>query len=149
MKIVARQQLGLTLLEPLPGLAAMAFGARPVAATVVTPERVVAVVAAVEPPPQLSSTAGGDVRKCPLLRGHHPVAVSGSVLGTEPAHDVRQLDVRLGRANAGINHGWASFPRRGRWWSGTAVCGAGPATARSGGCKSPWIAGSNARARSG
>src|SRR5271165_1502276 len=127
----------------------MAFGARPVPTAVVTPECVVAVVTAVEPSPQLSSTAGGDVRKSSLLRGHHPVAVSGSVLGTEPADDVRQLDIRLGRANAGINHGWASCPRRGRRWSGTAVCGAGLATARSGGCRSPWIAGSNGRARSG
>ena len=48
MKIIARQQFGLTLLEPLLGLAGMAFGARPVPAAVVTPKRVVAVVAVVE-----------------------------------------------------------------------------------------------------
>ena len=35
VKIVARQELGLTLLEPLPGLAAMAFGACPVPAAMV------------------------------------------------------------------------------------------------------------------
>ena len=149
VKIGARQQLGLTLFEPLPGLGSVAFGACPVPAAVVVPERVVAVVAAVEPSPQLWRAAGGDVRKCLLLRGHHPVAVLRSVLGTEPADDVRQLDGRLWRANAGINHGWASFPRRGRRWSGTAACGAGPAAARSGGCRSAWIAGSNGRARSG
>src|SRR3954454_1272718 len=136
VKVVAGQELFLTLLEPLPGLASMAFGARPVPAAVVAPERVVAVVTAVEPSPQLSSAASGDVRKCLLLRGHHPVAVPGSVLGTEPAGDIRQLDIRLGRANTGINHGGASFLRRGRRWSGRAVCGAGPATARSGVCRS-------------
>src|SRR5208282_2744924 len=144
--IGARQQLGLTLPEPLTGLAAMAFGARPVPAAVVVPERLIAVV---EPSPQLWRAAGGDVRKCPLLRGHHPVAVLGRVLRTEPADNVRQLDVRLGWVNARINHGWASFPRRGRRWSGTAACEAGPAAARSGGCRSPWSAGSNGRARSG
>src|SRR5208337_2906040 len=101
-------------LEPLTGLAAMAFGARPVPAAVVVPERLIAVVAVVEPSPQLWSAAGGDVRKRLLLRGHHPVAVLGDVLGTESADDVGQLDVGLGRVNAGINHGWASVPRRGR-----------------------------------
>src|SRR3954451_3587692 len=149
VEVVAGQQLSLTFLEPLPGLAPMAFGARPVPAAVVAPERVITVVAAVEPSPQLGSAAGGDVRKRLGLRGHHLVAVSGSVLGTEPADDVRQLDVRLGRANAGINHGWASFRRRGRRWSGAASCGVDPAAARSGGWRSPWIAGSNARAGSG
>ena len=67
VKIVARQELGLTLLEPLTGLAAMAFGARPVAAAVVVPERLIAVVAVVEPSPQLWSAAGGDVRNRLLL----------------------------------------------------------------------------------
>src|ERR1700691_1681180 len=43
MKIVAGQQLGLTLLEPLPSLAAMAFGAGPVSAAVVAPKRVMAI----------------------------------------------------------------------------------------------------------
>ena len=41
----------LTLFEPLPGLGSVAFGACPVPAAVVVPERVVAVVAAVEATP--------------------------------------------------------------------------------------------------
>src|SRR6266478_6514060 len=149
MEIVAGQELGFTLLEPLSGLASMAFGARPITAAVVVPERVMAIVTAEEPSSQLFGAAGGDVRKCLLLRGHHPLAVLGNVLGAEPADDVCQFDIRLWRANARINHGWASFPRRGRRWSGIAVCGVGPAAVLSGGCRSPWIAGSNARARSG
>src|ERR1700741_3026370 len=51
MKIVAGQELGLTLLEPQPSLASMAFGAGPVPAAVVAPKRVITVVAAVEPSP--------------------------------------------------------------------------------------------------
>src|SRR3954449_12472130 len=143
VKVVAGQQLSLTFLEPLPGLASMAFGARPVPAAVVAPEGVIAVVAAVEPSPQLGSAAGGDVRKRLGLRGHHLVAVSGPVLEAEPSDDVRQLDVRLGRANAGINHGWASFRRRGRRWSGAASCGVDPAGARSGGGGFSWVAALN------
>ena len=48
VKIVARQELGFTRFEPLPGPASMTFGARPVAAAVETPERLVAVVASVQ-----------------------------------------------------------------------------------------------------
>src|SRR5271156_440393 len=127
----------------------MAFGTRPVPAAVVAPERVIAVITAVEPSPQFSSAAGRDVGKCLLVRGHHPLAVLSDVLGTESADDVRQLDVRLGRAKAGINHGSASFPRRGRRWSATGGDGAGPARARSGGYRSRWIAGSSAPKGSG
>src|SRR5262249_31732779 len=105
----------------------MALGARPVPAAVVAPKRVVAVVAAVEPSPQLSSAAGSDVGKCLLLRGHHPVAVLCGILGTELADDVRQLNVPLRGANAGINHGSASFPRRGRRWSDRGADGVGRA----------------------
>src|ERR1700733_16161521 len=108
----------------------MAFGAGPVAAAVVAPKRVIAIVAAVEPSPQLSSAASGDVGKCLLVRGHHPLAVLSGVLGTELADDVRQLDAPLRGANAGINHGWASFPRRGPRWSDRGGDGVGPATAR-------------------
>jgi hypothetical protein len=42
VKIVAGQQLGLTLFEPLLGLARMAFGACPITASVVVLERVMA-----------------------------------------------------------------------------------------------------------
>src|ERR1700677_3528203 len=142
MKIVAGQQLGLTLLEPLPSLAAMAFGAGPVSAAVVAPKRVMAIVAAVEPSPQLFRAAGGDVGKCLLMRGQHSLAVLRGVLGTELADDVRQLDLPLGGANAGINHGWASFPRRGHRWSDLGVDGAALATARGGGGRSRWVPGS-------
>src|ERR1700722_11698491 len=106
----------------------MAFGAGPVAATVVAPKRVIAVVAAVEPSPQLFRAAGGDVGKCFLVRGHHPLAVLSGVLGTESVDDVRQLDLLLRGANAEINHGWASFPQRGHRWSDRGVDGVGPAT---------------------
>src|SRR5271163_3064599 len=61
VKIVAGQQLGLTLLEPLLSLARMAFWAGAVPAAVVAPKRVIAIVAAVEQSPQLSSAAGRDV----------------------------------------------------------------------------------------
>ena len=37
------------------------------------------------------------------------MAELGSELGAQLADDVRQLDAGLWRANAGINHGWASF----------------------------------------
>ena len=129
MEIVAGQELGLTLLEPLLGLARMAFGARPVPTAVVVPEGLIAVVAAVQPSSQLGRAAGGDVRKRLLLRGHHPVAVLRRVLRAEPAYDVSQFDVGLGRANAVLSHDWASSPRRGPRWSGPAGRGADPATA--------------------
>jgi hypothetical protein len=75
VKIVAGQEFGLTLLEPLLSLARMAFGTGPVATAVVAPKRVIAVVAAVESSPQLFGAAGGDVGKRLLVRGHHPLAV--------------------------------------------------------------------------
>ena len=63
VKIIAGQQLRLSLFEPLLGLGCMAFGACPVTAAVVSPEGVIAVIAAVEPSPQFSGTARGDIRK--------------------------------------------------------------------------------------
>ena len=53
VKIVAGQQLGLTLFEPLLGLASMAFGACPITTAVVVPERLIAIVTLVEPSSQL------------------------------------------------------------------------------------------------
>src|SRR3974390_735134 len=102
----------------------MALGARPVPTAVVVPKRLITVVAPVEASSQVWSTTSGDVRKCLLLRGHHPVAVSSGILRTELADDVCQLDTSFGWANTGINHGGASFPRRGRRSSVSAACGA-------------------------
>src|SRR5271156_2549665 len=59
VKIVAGQELGLTLLEPQPSLASMAFGAGPVPTAVIAPERIVAVVATVEPATELFGAASG------------------------------------------------------------------------------------------
>ena len=58
------------------------------------PERVMAIVTAKEPSSQRFGAAGSDFRKCLLLRGHHPLAVLGSVLGAELADYVHKLDVR-------------------------------------------------------
>src|SRR5439155_8276594 len=85
MKIVAGQELALTLLQPLMGLASMALGARPVTAAMVAPKRVIAVVATVKPTAQLPSAASGDVPEGLLLRGHHPFCVPRRIFGTEPA----------------------------------------------------------------
>ena len=57
----AAAENGLTISSKLLSLARMAFGACPVAAAVVAPKRVIAVVAAVEPSPQLFRATGGDV----------------------------------------------------------------------------------------
>src|ERR1700734_1863111 len=108
----------------------MALGGGAVPAAGGAPERVIPIIAAVEPSPQFFGAAGGNVGKCLLVRGHHPLAVFREVLGNELADDVRQLDLPLRGANARISHGWASFPRRGRRWSDRGDDGVDPATDR-------------------
>ena len=149
VKIVARQKFGLTLLQPLLGLAALAFGASPIPTAVVLPKRPLAVIAAIQSPTQFASAAGRDIRQCLLLRRQHLLVVSGLVLGAELADNVRQFNLRLRFANRAINHRWAAFLRRGRRWSWTEDRGVGLAMAPSGACRSPSIAGSNDPARSG
>ena len=119
VKVVTRQQLGLAFFEPLLGLLGVAFGAGPIAATVINPEGLGTVVAWVQPPTELFAAAGLDIRKCSGVRRQHRVAILRPVLRAEATNHVGQFDVswgkflvRIRQASAEINHGGASFPRR-------------------------------------
>ena len=130
VKIIAGQQFGLALLQPLLRLRAMAFRAGPVAAAVKAPEDLMTLVTVVQPSSQGGGTTSHDVRQGLFLRGHQRRAVLGQVVRAETADDVGQLQADLGLVGRGINHGWASFLRRDPRWSGPAGGEVAPVTAR-------------------
>ena len=95
VKVAARQEFSLTLLKPLFGSFPLAFGTGPVAAGMVTPERLPAIVASITSSAQCFGAAGRDICQSPLLRRHHPPCVPCGILGTEAANDIRQFDTRF------------------------------------------------------
>jgi hypothetical protein len=88
MIVVTWQQLELALCEPLLGLLSMAFLAGPIAAAVKNPEGFSTVVTSVQPPTELLGTAGGDIRKCSLVRGHHHAAILRPIRSAEATNHV-------------------------------------------------------------
>jgi hypothetical protein len=67
VEVVARQQLGLALFEPLLRLFSMTFRTGPVATAVETPERLATVVALMQLPTQFLGATGRDIRERSFL----------------------------------------------------------------------------------
>ena len=92
VEVGARQHLGLTLVQPDPGLFAMAFRAAPVATGMAAMDLGAARGAALEVSAQGFGPAGQDVGDGAPMRGRHRRAMGRLVAGSEAAEDVRDVD---------------------------------------------------------
>ena len=92
VEIRDRQHLGLTLLEPGPGLIAMTGRAAAVAAAMVDMDLAAAAVASPDLAAERLGSAGKDVGDGAPMRGWHRCAMGGQIGFGEPVEDRLQID---------------------------------------------------------
>ena len=149
VKIVARQQFGLTLFEPLFSPCSLGISGKPGcgsnenARTIPRSRRI-----DTSRPPSASVQQAAMSARALFCEGIITCPYCEVYLGPNRRTTSASSTPVFVRETTRINHGSAPFPRRGRRWSGGAVAGDRRATVRSGGCRSPWIVCSNARAGS-